>query len=111
MDSPFYAIGIGETNEGIKALDKQLFEYLHNQEKIAIENLIRSRRFVLPVGHKVPEALLAISLHYENQYYGVLWVGFQESEKFPMKIHGLYPHWRMKQAWLQQMRNYMRQLN
>jgi len=81
LDSPFFAIGIGDTNEGIKALDKQLFEFLHNQEKIAIQNLVRSRRFVLPIGHKVPEALLAISLHYENQYYGVLWVGFQESRK------------------------------
>lgn len=81
LDSPFFTIGIGDTNEGIKSLDKQLYDHLQNQEKIAIQNLVRSRRFVLSNSHKVPEALLAISLHYENQYYGVLWVGYQDARK------------------------------
>jgi signal transduction histidine kinase len=37
------------------------------------------RRFVSPAGVKAPGAVLAVSLHHENQYYGVLWIGYPES--------------------------------
>jgi len=79
VELPYLAIGVGEENEAILALDKQLFENLKNQDKLIIPNLARMRRFVTPIGSKVPGALLAISLHHENKYYGVLWVGYQES--------------------------------
>lgn len=83
IEKPFLAIGLGGDQDAIQALDQQLFENMKTHEKLVIPNLARMRR-LLPSGSSIaPAALLAIALQRENQYYGVLWVGYEETRLIP----------------------------
>ncbi len=79
--SSFVSIGIGQENEAIIALDKQLFEMMRYQEILPVPNLARFKRFTIP-GNNIPGAILAIALHHENQYFGVIWLAYQIARTF-----------------------------
>lgn len=74
--SPFIAIGPGGNEEIISPLDQQLFENLKSHDKLVIPNMSRARRMLSPDSSISPGAILAVALHHENHYYGVLWVGY-----------------------------------
>lgn len=75
-ESQFIAIGADGSKELITPLDQQLFENLKTHDKLVIQNMSRARRMLSPDSQINPRAILAVPLHNENQYYGVLWVGF-----------------------------------
>ncbi len=79
LDKPFLAIGLGGEQEAIQALDQQLFESMKTHEELVVPNLARMRRLLPASSSLAPAALLAIALRHENQYYGVLWVGYSET--------------------------------
>ncbi|MDO9086001.1 MAG: ATP-binding protein [Anaerolineaceae bacterium] len=73
--TPFVTMGIGKENEAIVALDKQLFEMMRFQDVLPVPNLSRFKRFTIPGGF-IPGSILAIALHHENQYFGVIWTAY-----------------------------------
>jgi PAS domain S-box-containing protein len=72
------SFGAGQNAETYAYLDDQLFELMHHQEVFSIHNTARVRRLSIPPGAPCPGALVALALHHESQYYGVLWVAFDQ---------------------------------
>lgn len=78
---PFLSLGIGQDNQAINALDRQLFEMMRQQDVLPIPNLSRFKRFTIP-GSTIPGAILAIALTHENQYFGAIWLAFNTPRAF-----------------------------
>jgi len=64
------------------SLDDQILLLMRNENEIVIPNTKIESLITFPVGVRRPDALLAIALHYESQYYGVLWVAFNRPHNF-----------------------------
>ncbi|PKO07013.1 MAG: hypothetical protein CVU41_03740 [Chloroflexi bacterium HGW-Chloroflexi-3] len=79
--SPFFSIGLGQESEATNALDRQLFEMMRQQDVLPIPNLSRFKRFIIP-GSVIPGAILAIALNQENQYFGAIWLGYNNARTF-----------------------------
>ena len=63
-------------------LDAQLFELMRGQELLSLPNVSRTRRLALPPSGPQPAALIALAVHNENRFYGVLWVAFDRPRSF-----------------------------
>lgn len=63
-------------------LDEQLFSLLRHQEMIIIPSLSRIRRINVPSGEVTPSSLAVFSLRHESQYFGCLWVAFDQPHNF-----------------------------
>jgi PAS domain S-box-containing protein len=81
ISTSLVTIGIGKENEAIVALDKQLFEMMRYQDVLPVPNLSRFKRFTIP-GSVIPGSLLAIALHHENQYFGVIWTSYPNARTY-----------------------------
>jgi PAS domain S-box-containing protein len=81
ISSAYLSIGIGKENEATNALDRQLFEMMRQQDVLPIPNLSRFKRFVIP-GKVIPGSILAIALTQENQYFGVIWLAYNDARTF-----------------------------
>jgi PAS domain S-box-containing protein len=76
------AFGAGVSSERYAYLDLQIFEAMRTNELLSIPNLSRMRRFNVPAGSPQPGAVIALALHDENQYYGTLWVAYDNPHSF-----------------------------
>lgn len=76
------AFGMGAAAGTYAYLDEQIFEMARHQELISIANTARVRRISFPAGKPHPAALMARALYHENTYYGVLWVGYEQTHAF-----------------------------
>jgi len=76
------AFGLGESTRQYAYLDYQILELARRQEQIVVSNPARLSILKFPPQARVPGALLAIALHYENLYYGVLWLAYDEAHAF-----------------------------
>ncbi len=74
--------GYGPSADRFSYLDDQIFELMQQQLFLSIPNAARTRRLVFPTGKPVPGAIIAQAVHHENQYYGVLWMAFNEPQTF-----------------------------
>jgi signal transduction histidine kinase/HAMP domain-containing protein len=63
-------------------LDEQILMLMQSENEIIVPNTNRSSTFTFSVGSHRPEALVALSLHHESFYYGVLWLAFNRSHNF-----------------------------
>jgi signal transduction histidine kinase len=81
VDRPI-AFGAGPASESYAYLDSQIFELMRSQELLSIPNMSRMRRLNVPAGAPQPGAVIALALHDENQYYGTLWVAYDNSHSF-----------------------------
>ncbi|MCK6567804.1 MAG: ATP-binding protein [Anaerolineales bacterium] len=63
-------------------LDDQVLNLAQSQERIVLPNLTRSRELALDPALANPLALLAVALHHENRYYGVVWAGYEQPRMF-----------------------------
>lgn len=73
----------GQAADQYAYLDEQLFSLLRHQEMIIIPSLSRILRINVPSGEVKPSSLAVFSLRYESQYFGCLWVAFDQHHIFP----------------------------
>ncbi len=55
---------------------------MRHQELLAFPKPSRMRRLEIPEDRPTPSALIARALHNEEKYFGVLWVGYEQSREF-----------------------------
>ncbi len=79
---PYLAIGVGDEDNAITALDTQLFNLLRSQDILTIPNLPRMSRLNTPAGTSPPGAILGVALYHETEYFGVLWVAYRKPRSF-----------------------------
>ncbi len=71
----------GTASETFKELDAEILN-LSRQRVFAINNFTRGRGLNIPSRAPRPAALIALPLRHENQFFGVLWVGYSEIRQF-----------------------------
>ncbi len=76
------SFGKGPSSANYAYLDEQVFEYTRQQPLLSIPNTTRIRRITVPPGCWQPGALIALALHFENRYYGALWVAYDQPHNF-----------------------------
>lgn len=78
----FFIMKAGTLTEVYGYFDQPLFEFMKHQELLALPKPSRMRRLEIPEDRPTPTALIARALHHEDKYYGVLWVGYEQSREF-----------------------------
>ena len=63
-------------------LDDQILDLAQSHEKIILSNLNRTQELTLDKSKPQPKSLLAMALHHENRYYGVVWAGYETIRNF-----------------------------
>jgi PAS domain S-box-containing protein len=74
--------GVGPLAARYKELDDHLLSLMRNQQRLVLNTTERSKQFASYPPEVVPGALLAVSLRQETDYYGVLWVAYEEPREF-----------------------------
>ena len=80
--SASYQLSSGTNAERYAFLDEQVSGLVEKQEFLKLNNLTRPRVFSFPQDASPPQALLAVALRHENQYYGTLWIAFENPHQF-----------------------------
>ncbi len=62
-------------------LDIQLMEMMRDREYLDVPNCYRERRLQFHA-EMMPGALIAISIYYKNEFFGILWLGYKEPHQF-----------------------------
>jgi len=78
-----YQVGKGDSSNRYAFLDEQVSSLAQRQEIVKLSNLTRPRIFDYPQESLPPQAILAVALRHENQFYGTLWIGFDRPHQFP----------------------------
>ena len=76
------AFGYGPASEMLSYLDQPIYELMRHESQLLIPNTARARRLTLPPDRPQPASLIALSLQYENAYYGTLWVAYSSPRSF-----------------------------
>lgn len=63
-------------------LDEGIIQLAKQQERLVLTNVARARGLDIRPDRPYPASLLAIPLRHENQYYGVLWAGYEQARPF-----------------------------
>lgn len=63
-------------------LDEQILQICRQQERIILSNPFRPRILNYRPSSPIPEALVAVAIRHENDYYGVLWLAFDLPHNF-----------------------------
>ncbi len=63
-------------------LDDQILHLMHDQERIVLSNPARASLLAFEPGAQRPESLIAFALRHEEQYYGALWLGYNQPHTF-----------------------------
>ncbi|MCJ7534438.1 MAG: ATP-binding protein [Anaerolineales bacterium] len=80
--SSSFQMGSGSASEEYAFLDEQVSRLTERQEILKLNNLTRPKIFSYPNDEAPPQAILAIALRRENQYYGTLWIAFEDPHQF-----------------------------
>ena len=71
-----------EEDEAAAALDEQILTLARSQDQLILTNPTRVRVLQFRAGEPRPQALMAIALRYEREYYGVFWTGYKNPHQF-----------------------------
>lgn len=63
-------------------LDEQILSLTRQQDRLVLTSLTRPQLFSLQATALKPASLLAIALRHEQDYYGALWIGFDQPHQF-----------------------------
>ncbi len=77
-----YKLGSGPKAEIYSFMDEQVSGFATQQNILKLNNLTRPRIFSRPNESSPPQALLAVAIRHEKQYYGTLWLAFEQPHKF-----------------------------
>jgi two-component system phosphate regulon sensor histidine kinase PhoR len=75
-------LGLGPLAERYASFDEQILTRTQGQGRLVLSQINRSRTLDIPSDRPAPSSLLAVPLLHENRYYGVLWVGYDQSHSF-----------------------------
>lgn len=78
----FFTMKAGTLTDVYSYFDRPLFEFMRHQELLALPKPSRMRRLDIPEDRPTPSSLIARALHHEDRYYGVLWMGYEQSREF-----------------------------
>lgn len=73
---------LGSHSEMYSYLDDQILDMTRVQDSIVLNNLARARMIRVPSNSPRPHALMALALRHEYQYYGALWIAFEDPHIF-----------------------------
>jgi PAS domain S-box-containing protein len=76
------SFGIGPSQEQYQALDDQILAFTRQQNRLVQSNVSRPRLLNFAPGMQRPNSLMAVALRHENQYYGTLWVAYDQPHIF-----------------------------
>lgn len=74
--------GFGPSQNLYRDLDEQILALTRQQDRLVLSNLLRPRLLNVTPGSPRPESLIAVALKHENNYYGALWVAYDQSHTF-----------------------------
>lgn len=74
--------GSGPAAAQYQYLDEQILTLTRQQDRLVLSNLYRPRLLNFIPGSARPESLMAVALKHENQYYGALWVTYDQPHTF-----------------------------
>ncbi len=77
-----YRLGSGPDTERYSFLDEQVTGLSKQQEILKLNNLTRPRIFSYPENSTPPQAILSVAISHENQFYGTLWIAFEQPHQF-----------------------------
>ncbi len=72
----------GAAGDSYRYLDEQIIELTRQQDRLVLTNPARTRVISFKPGLPRPRALLAVALRHEYQYYGSLWVAYDQPHQF-----------------------------
>jgi PAS domain S-box-containing protein len=72
----------GPEHENYTLLDGEILNLARQRDLVVLNNLYRGRGLRIPANAQHPTSLAAVPLRHENQFYGVLWVGYPEVHPF-----------------------------
>jgi len=73
---------LGPSKDVYAYLDYGIVQLAKQQERLVLNNVARTRGLDIRPDRPYPASLLAIPLRHENQYYGVLWAGYDQARPF-----------------------------
>ena len=76
------SFGVGPSQNLYRGLDEQILALTRGQDRLVLTNLLRPRILNFTPGAPRPESLLAVALRHENQYYGALWITYDQPHPF-----------------------------
>ncbi len=74
--------GVGAMSAHYAWMDAQLFDLARQQDPIQWGSVARARHLQFPPGESAPAAVLGLAVRHENQYYGVIWLGYDRVRTF-----------------------------
>jgi PAS domain S-box-containing protein len=74
--------GAGPAQNLYQNLDEQILNLSRQQDRLVLSNTNRPRMLNFIPGAPRPESLMAVALKHENQYYGALWVAYDQPHTF-----------------------------
>ena len=75
-------LGSGPGTEKYRYLDEQVSRLSERQHVLKLNNLTRPKIFSNPDDRIPPQAILALALKHETQFYGTFWVAFDAPHQF-----------------------------
>lgn len=75
-----YAAGL--RCEDFAYLDEQILNLTRQQDRLVLNNVLRPRLLRFQVSDQRPEALMAMALRHDNQFYGAMWIAFDQPHIF-----------------------------
>jgi PAS domain S-box-containing protein len=73
---------LGPAGDLYSELDEQLLTLTRQQDRVLLTNPSRTRVVTFKPTSPRPTSLLAVALRHENQYYGTLWVAYDQPHPF-----------------------------
>lgn len=73
---------LGPSKDLYPYLDDGITQLAKQQERLVLTNVLRTRGLDIRPDRPYPPSLLAVPLRHENQYYGVLWAGYDQARPF-----------------------------
>ncbi len=77
------SLGAGGHTEKYAFLDKQIRDLARSRSPVVVANPSRMPLLDVEEEERLPGAVLAVALQQEQQYYGVLWLAYEEPHSFP----------------------------
>ncbi|WP_303774275.1 ATP-binding protein [Anaerolinea thermophila] len=81
-ESNTVSFGEGRLSLGFAYLDEPLFDFAEQHGMASFPNPARMRRLTMPSGKALPGALAVVAIRYEGEYFGVLWVAYEQPHTF-----------------------------
>jgi PAS domain S-box-containing protein len=76
------AYSAGEMAAHYSNLNEQILNLTRQQERLVLSNVLRPRLLQFQPAEQRPEAVMAVALHHEQQYYGALWITYDQVHNF-----------------------------